>query len=123
MTPRRRRLRAFLCALLALHLCSCGTLLYPERHGQHKGGQMDPAVVVMDGVLLILFIVPGLVAFVIDLHTGAIYLPRGRNAQAVPPDAVPHALPISARTARRWLAGELSLIPDEATLPASVSRG
>ena len=91
--------------------------------GQRKGGQMDAAVVVMDGLLLILFIVPGLVAFVIDLSTGAIYLPHGRNAQAVPADAVPRALPISARTARRWLAGELSHFPDAATLAASVSRG
>jgi hypothetical protein len=122
--PRRRlRLRALLCAAPLVHLCGCGTLISPNRHGQARGGQMDPAVVVMDGVLLLLFIVPGLVAFVIDFHTGAIYLPKGRNAFAVPADAVPQVLPIDAETARRWLAGEVSLFSDAATLAASVSRG
>ncbi len=53
---------------------SCGTLLYPERRGQ-TGGKIDPGVAILDGVGLVLFIIPGLIAFAIDFSTGAIYLP------------------------------------------------
>ena len=81
---RRPRLRALLCAVLVLHLAGCGTLLYPERQGR-RAGRVDPAIVVLDGVLLFFFIVPGLVAYGIDFYTGAIYLPGGgRHALVVP---------------------------------------
>jgi hypothetical protein len=59
---------------LALFLASCGTLLYPERRGQ-PAGRLDVGVVALDGVGLLLFLVPGVVAFVVDFATGAIYLP------------------------------------------------
>ncbi len=84
--PAARWLRAGLTALLAVQLTACGTLLYPERHGQARG-RFDPAVLLLDGALLIAFIVPGLVAYAIDFHTGAIYLPGHRRA-ALPPDAL-----------------------------------
>jgi hypothetical protein len=76
---------ALVCAALVLHLAGCGTLLYPERQGA-KGGRVDPGIVVLDGVLLFFFIVPGLVAFGIDFYTGAIYLPggHGHHTQVVP---------------------------------------
>jgi|WetSurMetagenome_2_1015567.scaffolds.fasta_scaffold144394_3 hypothetical protein len=57
---------------------SCGTLLYPERRGQGKGS-IDAGVAVLDGLGLILFVIPGLVAFTVDFATGAIYLPRGQR--------------------------------------------
>ncbi|MEM9101892.1 MAG: polyribonucleotide nucleotidyltransferase [Pseudomonadota bacterium] len=60
-------------------LSACGTLLYPERQGQTKG-RIDPAVAILNGVGLLVFLVPGLVAFGIDFHTGAIYLPRGSSS-------------------------------------------
>ena len=53
---------------------SCGTLIYPERRGQPRG-VIDPGVLLLDAVGLIFFVVPGLVAFVVDFSTGAIYLP------------------------------------------------
>ena len=64
-------------ALLLIHLfaTSCGTLLYPERRGQ-TSGRIDPGVAVMDGVLLVFFIVPGVLAYAVDFSTGAIYLPE-----------------------------------------------
>ena len=63
---------------------ACGTILYPERHGQ-RSGRVDPAVLLFDGALLVLFIVPGLIAFGVDFHTGAVYLPaRGRSVSVVP---------------------------------------
>lgn len=71
-----RRRAAALLLLLLVPLASCGTLLFPERRDQ-TGGKVDPNVVVMDASLLIFFILPGVVAFVVDLVTGAIYLPPG----------------------------------------------
>jgi hypothetical protein len=67
--------------LVTALLCtsSCGTLLYPERHGQSHG-RIDPGVAILDGVGLLLFVVPGLVAFGVDFATGAIYLPSRRTA-------------------------------------------
>jgi hypothetical protein len=59
---------------LALLPVSCGTLLYPERRGQ-PAGRIDPGVAVLDGIGLLLFFVPGVIAFVVDFATGAIYLP------------------------------------------------
>jgi hypothetical protein len=53
---------------------SCGTLLYPERRGQ-RGGRLDATVILLDGLLLVLFLVPGVIAFAVDIYTGAIYLP------------------------------------------------
>lgn len=57
-------------------LSSCGTLIYPERRGR-TSGRIDPAVVIMDGLLCLLFIVPGVVAFGVDFATGAIYTTGG----------------------------------------------
>jgi hypothetical protein len=55
-------------------LTSCGTLLYPERRGQ-PAGRLDVGVVVLDGIGLLVFFVPGIIAFAVDFATGAIYLP------------------------------------------------
>jgi hypothetical protein len=61
---------------LAFSLASCGTLLYPERRGQ-PAGRLDIGVVALDGIGLLLFLVPGVIAFAVDFATGAIYLPPG----------------------------------------------
>ncbi len=71
----KRRLVSLLLALCP-SLAGCGILMFEERHGQ-TSGRVDPNVVVMDGIGLLFFIVPGLLAFAIDLGTGAIYLPDG----------------------------------------------
>jgi len=74
MNDLMRPLRTAICFTLMASLVGCGTLIYPERRGQ-QGGRIDPAVAILDGIGLLLFIVPGLVAFAIDFSTGAIYLP------------------------------------------------
>ena len=56
-------------------LSACGTLLHPERVGQPRCGRLDPAIAALDGVGLLLFVIPGLIAFAVDFYTGAIYLP------------------------------------------------
>ena len=69
-------LRGFLALFLTLQVSSCGTLMFQERRGQ-SAGKLDPNVVLMDCAGLLLFIVPGLVSFIVDFTTGAIYLPPG----------------------------------------------
>ena len=66
----------------------CGTILHPERRGQPPG-RIDPAVAILDGIGLLLFFVPGVIAFAVDFATGAIYLPPDHYGQthAVPFDA------------------------------------
>lgn len=65
-----------LCAGLILQTTACGTILYPERKGQTEG-RLDPAVVALDAVGLLLFLVPGVIAFAVDFSNGTIYLPGG----------------------------------------------
>lgn len=60
--------------VLLAQLVSCGTLMYPERRGQ-RSGRIDAGVAILDGVGLLLFVIPGIIAFVIDFHNGTIYLP------------------------------------------------
>ncbi len=74
-----RKLGATLLVLtLTLSLTACGTLIYPERRGQ-TSGRIDPGVAILDGVGLIVFIIPGMIAFGIDFATGTIYLPHGKK--------------------------------------------
>ncbi len=75
-----RLLALALGALLVFQLAACGTIIYPERRGQTKG-EIDPVVAILNGIGLLLFVVPGLVAFAIDFSTGAIYLPGGQRTK------------------------------------------
>ena len=70
-----------LTGILALQTVGCGTLIYPERHGQ-KSGRIDPGIAILDAAGLLVFLVPGLIAFGVDFTTGAIYLPGGSAAVA-----------------------------------------
>lgn len=82
MDRSRRRLLALAgTTALVAPLSGCGTLLYPERRGQ-TGGRLDTGVLILDGLGLLLFLVPGIVAFAVDFGTGAIYLPGGSRAEA-----------------------------------------
>ena len=70
-------LRLFVCAAFTMQLMGCGTLMYPERRGQ-KGGRLDVGVAVLDGIGLLFFIIPGVIAFCVDFSNGTIYLPEHR---------------------------------------------
>jgi hypothetical protein len=98
-TPLARKLPAFvrrikgplalvLAAALSLHAASCGTLIHPERWGQPRTGPLDPSIVILDGLGVLLFVIPGVVAFVVDFSTGAIYLP-GPAYYPAPPGGYP----------------------------------
>ena len=62
-----------------LQTTGCGYVLYPERRGQ-TGGELDPAVIIMDSLSLLLFVVPGVIAFAVDITNGTIYLPKGQKS-------------------------------------------
>jgi hypothetical protein len=79
-TARKALKTAFL-AVFSLQLAGCGYILYPDRRGQ-KGGQIDPVVAILDGAGVLLFIVPGLIAYIVDFSQGTIYLPAGKNRRA-----------------------------------------
>lgn len=78
MTHARMRLGAGLLAL-TLALSGCGTILHPERKGQISG-RIDPGVAVLNGIGLLFFFVPGVIAFAVDFSNGTIYLPPGHRA-------------------------------------------
>ncbi|HAZ10148.1 MAG: hypothetical protein A2047_01360 [Omnitrophica bacterium GWA2_41_15] len=67
-------LQISVCIVLIAQLVGCGTLMYPERRGQ-RGGRIDAGVAILDGIGLLFFIIPGLIAYAIDFSTGTIYLP------------------------------------------------
>jgi len=74
----RRKIIGRICGMAALPLLSsCGTIIYPARVNQQEHGGLDPVVVIFDGAGLFLFLVPGIIAFVVDFGTGAIYYPAG----------------------------------------------
>jgi len=75
MTLSRRNLLAGTgLALAAASLTGCGTIMYPERKGQIDG-ELDSTVLILDGIGLLLFLVPGVIAFAVDFSNGTIYLP------------------------------------------------
>ncbi|GAA6130796.1 polyribonucleotide nucleotidyltransferase [Halopseudomonas sabulinigri] len=66
-----------LATTLTTQLTACGTVFYPERRGQISG-EIDPGVAILNGIGLLFYIIPGVVAFAVDFATGAIYLPDAR---------------------------------------------
>ncbi len=79
--PVTKYLALFIAVLFLLQTAGCGSLLYPERRGQ-KAGRIDPGVAILDGLGLLVFIIPGVIAFAVDFSTGAIYLPGGKSKSA-----------------------------------------
>lgn len=75
----RRSMLAVLTAGTASLLTSCGTILYPDRVNQEERGGIDPVIVGLDAVGLLLFLIPGIIAFAVDFGTGAIYYPQGHK--------------------------------------------
>ena len=66
-------------------VAGCGMIMHPERRGQPPGGGLDWSVVALDGLGLLLFFLPGVIAFAVDFSTGAIYLPpEGYGASGRP---------------------------------------
>ena len=71
-----KAVRLALVSGVAVELTGCGTVLHNERVGQPHSRDIDWKVAGLNGLGLILFFVPGVVAFAVDFYTGAIYLPE-----------------------------------------------
>lgn len=69
--------------VFTLQLAACGTLMYPERRNQKAHDEVDATVAVLDGLALLLFLVPGVVAFAVDFSNNSIYLPKGGKSALV----------------------------------------
>ena len=69
--------------LLIIQLSGCGYILYPERRGQKTTGRIDPAIATLDALGLLLFIIPGVIAFAVDITNGTLYFPNGRRHSSI----------------------------------------
>ena len=72
---------------LLVQTFACGTIIYPERRGQ-KEGRIDIHVAILDGLGLLLFIIPGVIAYAVDFSTGAIFLPGGGKKSSPVSDGI-----------------------------------
>ncbi len=86
---RRICLKRALAVLATAAVSGCGTILHPERRGQNAG-PIDWKIAALDGLGLLFFFIPGVIAFAVDFNNGTIYLPpedcasRGRKADGRP---------------------------------------
>ena len=74
----KKIISVFTAIFLLIQTASCGYILHPERRGQ-KSGEIDYTVAAMDSIGLLFFIIPGVIAFSIDIVNGTIYLPKGQK--------------------------------------------
>ncbi|NHI01904.1 MULTISPECIES: hypothetical protein [Oceanimonas] len=90
---RQKTLALALAGVMTTQLAACGTVFYPERKGQ-RSGRIDPVVAIANGVGLLFFLVPGVIAFAVDFSNGTIYLPGGRaeHHPELTPDNINQAL-------------------------------
>ena len=79
----RRWVSYSLLVSLLLPISGCGTIFWPERKGQ-PAGRLDPKVVALDALGLLLFFIPGVIAFAVDFNNGTIYLPSESQANSPP---------------------------------------
>src|SRR5690606_35912214 len=68
-----------------VQISACGTILHPERKGQISG-RIDPSIAVLNGIGLLFFLVPGVIAFAVDFNNGTIYLPNSADATEFDPN-------------------------------------
>lgn len=78
----RRALSLIVMTVLLFQLAACGTIMYPERKGQ-TSGKIDVGVAVLDGIGLLFFIIPGVIAYAVDFSNGTIYLPGTASVDGV----------------------------------------
>jgi hypothetical protein len=79
-----RWLKGLIIGALCFQIAACGTIMHPEREGQ-RGGRLDVGVVILDGIGLLFFIIPGVIAYAVDFSNGTIYLPGPPPLPSPPP--------------------------------------
>jgi hypothetical protein len=106
----------------AIALCGCGTILHPERRGQ-PGGRLDWKIVALNGLGLLLFFIPGVIAFAVDFSNGTIYLPADDPLADLPTDAQQRLVSIKA-SSNQPTAGEVEeLVSQHTARPISLEPG
>ena len=106
----KRYLRPVALAVATMMTASCATIIHPERRG-NRGGRVDVVPLVVDILLFIPGLVPGLIAIIVDFGTGAIYT-GGGSAEA--PEVGRHgAIAIRARDLPPDTAMTLRLLDDK----------
>ena len=75
----RRQFQSLLVLWVPAALAGCGTLMYPERRGQGRGGRVDWTVAGMDAVGLVFFFIPGVIAFGVDYYNGSLFYPESEG--------------------------------------------
>lgn len=94
-------------------LGGCGALLHSERVGQPHSRDLDWKVVALDGLGLLLFFVPGVVAFAVDFATGAIYLPYESASPTYTRTQKPSDANKDTPIARTWQDLKRRVVPPE----------
>lgn len=78
-----RLIGGVLAAALITQLSACGSIFYPDRRGQIDG-KIDPAILVLDALGLLFYVIPGVIALGVDFASGAIYYGPNEHAQIDP---------------------------------------
>lgn len=98
----KKLISKFLLIITLLQSSSCATIMFPERANvpiTAPGRKIDLDMVALDALGLLFFIVPGVVAFIVDFSTGAIYLlPNDKNTPDV---QLPHSSEVPIRGYQR----------------------
>jgi hypothetical protein len=116
MRDRVKRLCSLILAMAMLNTASCGYLIYPERQGL-RGDRIDGTVVALDAIGLLL-ILPGIIAFAVDLSTGCIYLPKDKEG----PFSI-NAFPATNVASEGWIAvARVAPFADDATIKAALQN-
>jgi hypothetical protein len=67
-------------AVIISLLTQCGYAFYPERRGQQPSARVDWGVFALDTLGLFVFIIPGVIAFGVDITNSTIYLPNDNKS-------------------------------------------
>jgi len=72
----RKIISSLLALTLVTQISSCGYVFHPDRRGQTNSDKIDWAIVGLDAIGLVFFIVPGVIAYAVDIYSGTIYLKK-----------------------------------------------
>ena len=100
----------------------CGTILHPERRGQ-AAGPLDWKIVALDGIGLLLFFVPGVIAFAVDFSNGSIYLPESQYSRRSQPNGKDKLLTIKSPRGRLTVPDVETLVSQHSHQPIELKPG
>ncbi len=71
-----------LAGIMMVQLSACGTLFWKERIGKASSDKVDTTVLILDCCGLLLGIIPGVVALILDFNNKSIYFSKGEPGAA-----------------------------------------